>query len=77
VRGELHLGPAGIASGPRWSLAWGGRPQFGLEFDLTLLEAGVGCRFDSGSSVREAEHSLRRADECCSARSPGLALGTL
>ncbi len=45
VRGELHLGPVGIASGPRWSLAWGGGSQFGVEFDLTLLQDRVGVSF--------------------------------
>ncbi|MGZ6133618.1 MAG: hypothetical protein ACXWK9_04125, partial [Myxococcaceae bacterium] len=45
VRGELHLGPVGIASGPRWSLAWGGGSQFGVEFDLTILQDRVGVSF--------------------------------
>ena len=45
VRGELHLGPVGIASGPRWSLAWGGPSTFGVEFDLTILQDRVGVSF--------------------------------
>ena len=45
VRGELHLGPVGIASGPRWNLAWGGRSTFGVEFDLTILQDRVGVSF--------------------------------
>jgi hypothetical protein len=45
VRGTLHLGPVGIGSGPRWSLAWGGGSQFGVEFDVTLLQDRVGVSF--------------------------------
>jgi len=45
VRGELHLGPVGIASGPRWSLAWSGGSEFGVEFDLTILQDRVGVSF--------------------------------
>ncbi len=45
ARGVLHLGPVGIGSGPRWSLAWGGGSQFGVEFDLTLLQDRVGVSF--------------------------------
>ena len=45
VRGALHLGPVGIASGPRWSLAWRGGSQFGVEFDVTLLQDRVGVSF--------------------------------
>ena len=45
VRGVVHLGPVGIGSGPRWSLAWGGGSQFGAEFDLTLLQDRVGVSF--------------------------------
>ncbi len=45
VRGVLHLGPVGIGSGPRWSLAWGGGSVFGVEFDLTILQDRVGVSF--------------------------------
>jgi predicted acylesterase/phospholipase RssA len=45
ARGVLHLGPVGIGSGPRWQLAWGGGSQFGVEFDLLLLQDRVGVSF--------------------------------
>jgi hypothetical protein len=45
ARGVLHLGPVGIGSGPRWSLAWGGGSQFGVEFDLLVLQDRVGVSF--------------------------------
>ena len=45
VRGTLHLGSVGIGSGPRWSLAWGGGSQFGVEFDLTILQDRLGVSF--------------------------------
>jgi predicted acylesterase/phospholipase RssA len=45
VRGALHLGPLGIASGPRWSLDWGGGSHFGVEFDVTILQDRVGVSF--------------------------------
>ncbi len=84
VRGELHLGPVGIASGPRWSLAWGGGSQFGVEFDLTLLQDRVGVSFGFRDlSGGKLEHSLRRADHrrperhAVLARPPGMALGTV
>ena len=45
VRGALHLGSVGIASGPRWSLDWRGGSRFGVEFDVTLLQDRVGVSF--------------------------------
>ncbi len=45
VRGVLHLGPVGIASGPRWSLAWSGGSEFGVEFDVTILQDRLGVSF--------------------------------
>jgi predicted acylesterase/phospholipase RssA len=45
VRGVLHLGPVGIGSGPRWSLAWGGGSQFGVEFDVLILQDRLGVSF--------------------------------
>jgi predicted acylesterase/phospholipase RssA len=45
VRGVLHLGPVGIGSGPRWSLAWGGGSEFGVEFDILILQDRLGVSF--------------------------------
>ncbi|HXX29206.1 MAG TPA: hypothetical protein VEJ89_00635, partial [Myxococcaceae bacterium] len=45
VRGVLHLGPLGIGSGPRWSLAWSGGSEFGVEFDLLVLQDRIGVSF--------------------------------
>ncbi len=45
VRGVLHLGPVGIGSGPRWSLAWGGGSEFGVEFDVLILQDRLGISF--------------------------------
>ena len=45
VRGVLHLGPVGIGSGPRWSLAWGGGSEFGVEFDVLILQDRLGVSF--------------------------------
>lgn len=45
VRGVLHLGPVGIGSGPRWSLAWSGGSEFGVEFDILILQDRLGVSF--------------------------------
>jgi hypothetical protein len=45
----------GVASGPRWSLAWGGGSRFGVEFDLTLLQDRVGLSFGFRNSAGGTE----------------------